>query len=337
MKNLYIFSQRISLSLSQVSTFSSLHHPIVEKVLNPSFFSGCFTADGESSFSISIFKALKFKSGWCVQPNLKIELHVKNLALLSGIQSFFGVGSIWIDKSRASANHQVKSLKDLTNVIIPHFEKYYLLTNKGADFLLFKSIIQLMNKGEHLTIEGLSKILNFKAYLNLGLSESLVNSFPNIIPADIPLVECQEIKDSNWLAGFVSDHFEGCFGINITKSKTHKIGSQVQLRFTLAQHSRDTLLFGNIQKYLGCGSLFTVSERSVVYFIVTKFSDIMNIIIHLFDKHIFHGNKRLDYADFCKVALLIKDHTSIFDWWDGPKLQWLRLEWILKDKCLFSL
>lgn len=335
MKNLYIFSQRISLSLFQVSTFSSLHHPIVEKVLNPSFFSGCFTADGESSFSISIFKALKFKSGWCVQPNLlaKIELHVKNLALLSGIQSFFGVGSICINKNIASANHQVKSLKDLTNVIIPRFEKYYLLTKKGADFLLFKSIIQLMNKGEHLTIEGLSKILNFKAYLNLSLSESLVNSFPNIIPADIPLVECQEIKDSNWLAGFVSDHFEGCFGINITKSKTHKIGSQVQLRFTLAQHSipyppdsncytlrvkgvrgeRDTLLFGNIQKYLGCGSLFTVSERSVVYFIVTKFSDIMNIIIHLFDKHIFHGNKRLDYADFCKVALLIKDHASIFD------------------------
>lgn len=172
-----------------------------------------------------------------MQPNLKIELHVKDLALLSGIQSFFGVGSICINKSRASANYQVKSLKDLTNVIIPHFEKYHLLTQKGADFLLFKSIIQLMNKGEHLTTEGLSKILNFKAYLNLGLSESLVNSFPNIIPVDRPLVECQEIKDSNWPAGFVSDHSEGCFGINITKSKTHKIGSQVQLRFTLAQHS----------------------------------------------------------------------------------------------------
>lgn len=63
----------------------------------------------------------------------------------------------------------------------------------------------------------------------------------------------------------------------------------------------------------GGGSLFTVSERSVVYFIVTKFSDIMNIIIPLFDKHILQGNKRLDYADFCKVALLIKDNAHFTD------------------------
>ncbi len=108
---------------------------------------------------------------------------------------------------------------------------------------------------------------------------------------------------------------------NITNSVTHKIGSQVQIKFTLTQHSnphkkvsretgraRDISLIGNIQKYLGCGSLFTESERSVVYLIVTKLSD---IIIPFFDKYPIHGVKSADYADLCKVALLMKDNCHL--------------------------
>lgn len=38
--------------------------------------------------------------------------------------------------------------------------KYPLLTQKGADFQLFQLAIELMNKKEHLTIEGLDKILS---------------------------------------------------------------------------------------------------------------------------------------------------------------------------------
>ena len=34
-----------------------------------------------------------------------------------------------------------------------------LITQKRADFLLFKLVVELMNKSEHLTPEGLRKIL----------------------------------------------------------------------------------------------------------------------------------------------------------------------------------
>ena len=40
-----------------------------------------------------------------------------------------------------------------------HFYKYTLLTKKRADFILFKTIIILMSKKEHLQIEGLKKII----------------------------------------------------------------------------------------------------------------------------------------------------------------------------------
>lgn len=66
--------------------------------------------------------------------------------MLKQIQLFFGIGNISINKINGSANYQVQSYKDITNVIIPHFDKYPLITKKQADFLLFKSVIELMNK-----------------------------------------------------------------------------------------------------------------------------------------------------------------------------------------------
>jgi hypothetical protein len=67
-----------------------------------------------------------------------IELHARDIVLLKQIQSFFGVGTILVRKS-GQVIYLVQSFKDLTSVIIPHFTKYPLLTQKKADFLLFKT------------------------------------------------------------------------------------------------------------------------------------------------------------------------------------------------------
>jgi len=82
------------------------------------------------------------------------------------------IGSI--DRERKdSFQFRVSSLKDLTNVIIPHFERYPLITQKWADFELFKKIVDLMSRKEHLSIEGLQKIVAYRAFLNLGFSDKL--------------------------------------------------------------------------------------------------------------------------------------------------------------------
>jgi group I intron endonuclease len=98
--------------------------------------------------------------------------------------------------------------------------------------------------------------------------------------------------------------------VAIPKSKS-KTGFQVRLCFNLTQHSRDTLLFRIIRKYLECGEIIVVSNKPVVRFNVTKFSDIINLIIPFFDKYPLLGNKRLDYADFVKVAALIEDKAHL--------------------------
>jgi hypothetical protein len=95
------------------------------------------------------------------------------------IQSNFGVGNIYYNKKDDCYHYSVQSLKDLNNVIIPHFSRYPLLSQKQIDFLLFKSVVELMNAGGHLNLLGLQKIVNIRASLNKGLSNSLKEAFPN--------------------------------------------------------------------------------------------------------------------------------------------------------------
>jgi thioredoxin-related protein len=83
----------------------------------------------------------------------------------------------------------VRSLKEITEVIIPHFDKYPLITQKYADYLLFKEVIAIMERKEHLTLEGLNKIVAIRSSINLGLSDKLKEAFPNIIPVIRPYVD----------------------------------------------------------------------------------------------------------------------------------------------------
>ena len=100
-------------------------------------------------------------------------------------------------QNKNSVQYRVGSLKDINEKIIPHFEKYPLISQKKADFILFKKIINLINNKEHLTLEGLHKILAIKGSLNLGLSDEIKTNFPNISPIERPLVVNQKIMIIN--------------------------------------------------------------------------------------------------------------------------------------------
>jgi hypothetical protein len=103
------------------------------------------------------------------------------------IKSFFNnIGKIYTRDT--SIDYVVRSLDEITKIIIPHFDKYPLITRKYSDFIIFKNIVELMNKGEHLNKDGLIKIVNLKASLNKGLSNELKINFPNTIKVERPKV-----------------------------------------------------------------------------------------------------------------------------------------------------
>ena len=68
-------------------------------------------------------------------------------------------------------------MKDLDR-IISHFDTYPLLSQKWADYKLFKDAISLIRDKEHLTLDGFRKVISIKASMNLGLSDELKISFP---------------------------------------------------------------------------------------------------------------------------------------------------------------
>ena len=75
-----------------------------------------------------------------------------------------------------------------------------MLTQKLADYLLFKQVVELINNKAHLTIEGLQKIVNIKASMNLGLSDMLKSEFNYISGSATvkrPIIITENIPDPN--------------------------------------------------------------------------------------------------------------------------------------------
>lgn len=98
------------------------------------------------------------------------------------------------DRKDNAFYYRVSKIQDLMQVLA-HFEKYPLLTQKGADLELFKQIVEKINRKEHLTIEGVQGIANLKASMNNGVSEVLLAEFPDTNPVDRPIVKDPVIYD----------------------------------------------------------------------------------------------------------------------------------------------
>ena len=101
--------------------------------------------------------------------------------------------------------------------------------------------------------------------------------------------------------------------MDIFKSNSNNIGYQVKLRFSITQHSRDKELLELIIKYLGAGVIEHNPKRSFVDLVISKISDINQIIIPFLNKNPIKGIKHLDYLDWCKIAYLMSSglhHTK---------------------------
>jgi hypothetical protein len=126
-----------------IKNYSTFNNPTA-KAVEPWFITG-FT-DAEGSFSIIIDKNNKRTLGWRIQHKFQIGLDKRDLSILLQIQQFLGgIGSIYCYPNQKKVNYSIDSIKDLI-ILINHLDKYPLLTQKLADFILFKQIIELIKK-----------------------------------------------------------------------------------------------------------------------------------------------------------------------------------------------
>lgn len=151
--------------------------------------------DGEGSFGLSVSKDSNRKTGYIISPSFSMGVHPNDRDLLEKIKALFGVGEIYINYSENIIRLKVSSIKDLTEVIIPHFEEYPLISQKLADFLLFKRVVEILKRKEHLIPGGMQEIINIRASLNTGLSDELKTAFPNTAPAPRSMIEFSGIPN----------------------------------------------------------------------------------------------------------------------------------------------
>lgn len=294
-----------TIKFSQVRFFSSTKTiKSSEFPLNPWFITGF--SDGESSFMIRLRKSSSASTGWNIQAAFQINLHQRDILLLESIRSYWGgVGNIR-KISPGMVGFVVTSLKDL-KVIIEHFDTYPLITQKKADYLLFKQAVEiLLNKG-HLSVnypeEGIRKIVALRAALNKGLTNELAVAFPNITSTERPLIIDQVIPSAYWVSGFTCA--EGCFIIYVLSN------GYCGLKLTITQHSKEEQLMGRLAEFFGCGKSYKRPGTEIVDYLCSKFKYIDEKIIPFYLEYPLLGLKQEDFKDWEEAAKLMKNKEHL--------------------------
>nr|YP_009105828.1 putative LAGLIDADG homing endonuclease [Koliella corcontica]YP_009105843.1 putative LAGLIDADG homing endonuclease [Koliella corcontica]AIT94539.1 putative LAGLIDADG homing endonuclease [Koliella corcontica]AIT94545.1 putative LAGLIDADG homing endonuclease [Koliella corcontica] len=132
--------------------------------LNPFWVTGF--VDGEGCFCVSFNKRASLKMKLEVRPSFSLGQHERSVDTLKSLQEFFNTGGIRYDKKEGSYKYEVRDLKSLNEKIIPHFEKYQLISAKKEDFERFKIICLLMKNSKHLNRQGLMIIIENAVKMN---------------------------------------------------------------------------------------------------------------------------------------------------------------------------
>ena len=135
-------------------------------VISPEYISGY--ADGEGSFLVSFSPRQKLSVGLEVRPSFSISQRNDRSQVLTAIKKYFGCGNIRLSRKDSNDKYEVRSLRDLRDIIIPHFKKYQILSSKQKDFELFTHICELMIKGEHKSTKGIQQIIHLACQMNTG-------------------------------------------------------------------------------------------------------------------------------------------------------------------------
>ena len=104
-------------------------------------------------------------TGYQVLPEFRIVQHKRDIQLLHILKKFFNAGVVRVNHDDRY-ELRIRNLDELTNIVIPFFEKHSLHTQKKFDFIKFKRIVAMMQKGKHLRSGGIIKIIDIASKMN---------------------------------------------------------------------------------------------------------------------------------------------------------------------------
>ena len=108
------------------------------------------------------------KTGFRVWSRFQITQHKRDEELMKSFSEYLNCGSYYSGRTSEVGNFIVSKLSDITEKIIPFFEKYPILGVKRLDFKDFCKASELIKNKAHLTELGLDEIKKVKAEMNRG-------------------------------------------------------------------------------------------------------------------------------------------------------------------------
>ena len=133
--------------------------------------------DGEGCFSIGFVRQRcrpgrsGYKIGYQVAHEFGVTQGAQSVSTLHELHEYFGVGQVLAN--RRYDNHRehlyryvVRRREDLLTTVIPFFRQYPLRSSKRDNFEKFASVVEMIDAGRHLTVDGLIEIAEIAETMN---------------------------------------------------------------------------------------------------------------------------------------------------------------------------
>jgi len=278
-------------------------------VLNPWWVTGI--VDGEGSFNVSIQTTGNKPK---ITVTFKVDQKEDSAGILYDLSRFFKCGSVSLD-SRGYKSYRVSSIDSILEFIIPHFDKYPLITSKQLNYLAFREIVELIKNKESSNTEGVNKIKGLLSTMNSKRSFLEKWNYLN-------LQNLGELNP-NWLQAFIDGEGSFQFGIatRISRGKPYVATTPT---LEIAQNTHDIRVLNYIKDFFEVGYLkpkFDISDleqacsvRSVSRFVLRDSDKIIKFI----DQYPMFTRKQEDYLNWKKLVHL--KTTRAFDTEDGRAL-----------------
>lgn len=122
--------------------------------------------DGEGSFNVSFRKRKDYKMPWKI--SLCFNVSQRDKVILTLFKKHLKCGTLRQREDKVWY-YEVNNFNAIIQQVIPFFKQYgFLSAKKKRDFAKFKQIAGLIQQKEHLTKEGIKKILEIRSDMNDG-------------------------------------------------------------------------------------------------------------------------------------------------------------------------
>ena len=124
--------------------------------------------EGEGMFYIGIVPSKETKTGWQVIYFLKVSQNPIGIEVLNQFKKRLGCGYVkqnsQTDKTDKSLAYVVRDFPSLRDKVIPFFEGKLII--KKQAFEKFKQVLDIVAKKQHLTLAGITQILEIAYSMN---------------------------------------------------------------------------------------------------------------------------------------------------------------------------